>query len=420
MKRVFILCLGFFTFFLTANAVYAETDIAISGQVRIRHETDQKRLVAEDVTQDFTDMRTRVMLEATVKENTHAVVQFQDSRRFGGQTYAGAPASSQLNDGKNVDVHQAYIQIDRLFSVGWGMKAGRFELNLGNQRAFGAVGWSNVGRAWEGAQGWYDNPAARVTGYWLKRLELNDEAGNRDFDVYGVNAVIKNAGVEVFLFYEYDADDRSPFAAGTTYKTRRGSLGTYFNRTYGRMDFTGNGIYQFGTLNNDHNGYSEHDISAFLITMETGYTFPGSGKARIAGGIDYASGDDNPYDEEWNAYDNLYYTGHKFRGYMDYFIASELTGLVDLMLGGRIAPHPGWALNGTMHHFMRTAGYTDYRGVSTKDVGTEVDLGVSTTTVPGVNLAAGSSIFLPTESFAGMENPDTKWWLYVMMTAEFK
>jgi len=64
--------------------------------------------------------------------------------------------------------------------------------------------------------------------------------------------------------------------------------------------------------------------------------------------------------------------------------------------------------------------YTDFRGVSTKDVGSEIDLGVSTSNVSGVTLAAGSSFFLPTESFTGMENPDAKWWLYVMMTANFK
>jgi len=402
----------------TGGHAIGGAEIDISGQVRVRHETVQKEFDDDAAFRDHTDLRTRIKIKAAIAGNTQVVIQFQDSRRFGAMTAFDAPASGELNDGKNVDVHQAYLQVDKLWVNGPGIKAGRFEFNTGNQRVFGAVGWHNVGRVWEGFQGWYDNAKLKLVGFWLKRLELNDSDGNRDFDVMGVNATVKEIGLEATAFHEYDADNA--FRIAGMNNLDRTNLGLYLKRKHQQLDFELNGIYQFGAqATGSGTTATEIDIAAFLVAFEAGYSIPGSGKARVAARIDYTTGDDDPNDDKFKTYQNSYYTGHKFRGYMDYFVPSNTPGLVDFVLRGKASPAPGWLIKGDLHYFTTAADYTDFNDQNTKDVGVELDVIISTKRVAGVGIAGGAAVFLPTESFAGLKNPNPGFWLFSMMTADF-
>jgi len=140
----------------------------------------------------------------------------------------------------------------------------------------------------------------------------------------------------------------------------------------------------------------------------------------VAVAVDYASGDDNIADGKAKHYDNLYYTGHKFRGYMDYFVESSMYGLADLMVHGSLSPLEGWTVRGDLHYFTRATEYVDYRGEETKDLGVELDLTVTTSRVAGVSLTGGGSVFLPSESFAQTEDPEPGLWGYVMATVDFE
>jgi hypothetical protein len=284
------------------------------------------------------------------------------------------------------------------------------------------VGWHNDGRAWEGWQCSYDNPQIKITGYWLKRLERADQRNNQDVDIFGAYATIKHHGLDIFTFYERDGDHVVYHESGSPdwmYKQDRANIGIYHKRRGEQFDLEINSVYQFGTKRVTVGSIiMEQDIAAFLITIEAGYNIPGSAKARVAAGIDYASGDDDLSDDKFKAYNNLYYTGHKFRGYMDYFLGSNAGGLIDLMLRGKLSPSPGWLLRGDLHYFQTAAEYMS-AGEKTKDVGTELDLSVSTKKVSGVGLAAGTSVFLPAEAYAAMEDPEMGFWFYTMATVNF-
>ncbi|HWR83191.1 MAG TPA: alginate export family protein [Candidatus Deferrimicrobium sp.] len=405
----------------------ADVQISLGGQVRLRQQFDHRGFDTAAVWNQFGEMRSRVNVHAVVDGNTHAVVEFQDSRIAGDYTQFGSSASGDVNDGKNVDLHQAYLEIDTLFGTGWGGKAGRFEINQGNERVFGAVGWNNVGRSWEGTQLWFDHERIRLTGFWLKRLELLDSDYNRDFDIFGLYGnikALKDAKFDLFAFYEHDADTNG-YAKGLN-KLDRFNIGTYYQRTYQQFDFELNGVFQFGTLPRDTlPDTGEVDISAFMLAFEAGYTFPGTANARIAAGIDYASGDDSLGDDKYKAYDNLYYTGHKFRGYMDYFTASNVEGLMDIMLRGKIEPAPGWKLEADAHYFSTAQDYiSPVDTTKTKDVGIEVDFVATTTRVSGVKLEAGAAVFLPQEAWAAFKysvakDPDPGYWVWAMATANF-
>ncbi len=414
------------------SSAEAESKVSVNGEVRLRTQLDDKSFDSTAAKNAFGELRTRVGIKALVNDNAHAFVQIQDSRIIGGRNQFGKAPSGTLEDSKNIDIHQAYLQIDNLFGKGWGAKAGRFEFNRGNQRIFGAVGWHNVGRAWEGYTLWYSQEKFTFTAFHLKALELQDPGYNRDFDIYGgyINIkALKRGKLDLFAFIEHDADTNG-YATGIN-KLDRTNVGMYYQRRAGRFDMELNTVYQFGKQPSGTPEWaddtllvdtvtSEVDIAAFLFTFELGYNFPGPRHARLAAAIDYSSGDDGSDTTKYKAYNNLYYTGHKFRGYMDYFLGSGRAGLQDIILRGKFDPVAGWTVKGDLHFFSTAQNYISPIDSSlTKDVGIEFDAVVTTTRIAGVNFAAGTSFFIPKESFAGMTDPKNGFWVWSMATVRF-
>ena len=167
MKKVLLTVLLVVLF---AFGAYAETEVNFDGQVRVRGELDRKSFDPnQEHFQAQTFMRTRFGVSAVVDGNAEAYVQFQDSRVLGSSGQSGS-----LGTFENIDLHQAFLKVNRVFVDGLGFKAGRFEVNFGNQRVFGAVGWHNVGRSWEGFMGWYKGEKYTLNFFDLKKFEMND------------------------------------------------------------------------------------------------------------------------------------------------------------------------------------------------------------------------------------------------------
>ncbi len=412
----------------------AETKVDVTGQVRYRSEFDRRNFNSNMYKlEKFSFLRTRINVAAEVAENAHAFVQFQDSRLIGGMTAGGANQSATLADGKNVDVHQAYLKLDNLFGEGWGAQAGRFVVNFGNQRVFGEVGWDNVGRSWEGVTSWYDNPSVKIATWALKAIEMKSLTGNRDFDVYGYSVDLKKSKASFFGMLERNAK-RDNIGNRTM---NRFNFGGHVKHTKNQIDFEANGVYQLGTISTAFagastksivgsavalaptNGETVLDIKAFLFTGELGYNFPGSKKARIALAVDIASGDDDATDTDYKTYNNLYYTGHKFRGYMDYFLKSNSGGLMDLIFRSKFSPTNGWIVKSDVHYFKTLQDYIDFNAVATTDVGIEIDITVITTRVKGAKIVNGLSVFLPKDSFAKALDSDPGIWGYSQVIVGF-
>lgn len=384
----------------------SETEINISGQVRVRHETENKEFEWQTRRIDFSLLRTRVMLDAVIDGNTHAVVQFQDSRVFG-----SIPSAYYAQSTENVIVHQAFVQIDRLWADGFGLKAGRFEYNLGNERLFGAHNWDNVGRVWDGFQGWYDNTNVRLTALWLKLMLYNKFPPSYDFDIIGLNVTIKQLALDLSVFCERQNREY----IGRNYADQQ-NFNVYFGHVHGNWDCEANGTLQIGSRRGTfHRQLNEYDVLTGQFNMELGHYLSHEAESRVAIGADVALGGIDTVNLEWNAYYDLYYSGHRFRGYMDYFLNSGNRGLTDIFIEGKRKVVKDWLASAILHYFLYTAKYAD----SGRKLGTELDLSVSTTSVAGVELKAGASVFFPTETFANRENPDPGWWTYMMATTNF-
>ncbi|MBD3299349.1 MAG: hypothetical protein GF341_11880 [candidate division Zixibacteria bacterium] len=402
---------------LMTDPTYAESPVTITGEVRGRFEADKKRFAEDAHTQTFTLLRTRVGVLGQVNENVSGFVQFQDSRMLGGGvTFTEDGQSGSLVNKANVDVHQAFVQLDELWAGGPGLKAGRFELNLGNQRVFGAVGWHNIGRSWEGVQSFLNRETFRADAFWLKRTELNDETANNDYDILGGNLVFRRMDAEVFAIYEHEYYTA---LSGPPFLLERMNLGFFIDRQFQRVRIVSNGVVQFGEYNTYYiNAAVLRDILAYLLTAEVEIKLDARVKPKLSAGFDYASGDDTPSDNDRSTYNNLYYTGHKFRGHMDYFITSRPEGLLDLIARGSISPAPGWRLGLDAHYFRSAADYLTEAGEDTNAIGAEFDLHASTTRVAGANIAGGASVFFPSEDFAGADN-EPGLWGYLMVTVQF-
>lgn len=419
MKKTLTVTIALFVMLALCFSAYAETDVTVNGQVRLRGEFDRRSFDSNnDHYQSMKYLRSRIGFKVNKDDNAYAFVQFQDSRVLG-----AAGQSATLNDNETVDLHQAYLKY-KLWSEGersFGVMGGRFEFNWGNQRLLGAVGWDNVGRSWEGGLMWYKTEQFKVMAANLIALERNWPTYNRDFNAYALGVDFNEFNLSLLALYENDADTNGYSDNLDIQALKRMTLMAYYTRVMDQIDLEFNFALQTGNMPAAFD--VEYDISAMMFTGEVGYTFEGEREARVALGIDYTSGDDDFTDLDWKVFNNLYWTGHKFNGYMDYFTFGGPNGLVDLMLRGKYEFTEGWFFAGDLHLFSAAEDYISLVSgtpTATTDVGTEFDMSVNTTRVNGVDLKFGLSIFSAKDDFAGFSiDKQSGTWAYCQSMINF-
>jgi hypothetical protein len=250
----------------------------------------------------------------------------------------------------------------------------------------------------------WQNPAFQLDFFRTKIVErLLTDPSNSDHDLYGIY-LQHQAMWDAFLLYDYDGRETiTPDEKDLS----RFTLGAYSAREFaGSFDYIANVAWQGGSAGN-------FDLSAYLLALELGWNAGGEHDWRAALGIDLASGDD-PGDEDFQAYNNLYYTGHKFRGFMDQFLPSNPEGLLDLYLRGSFQPVPDWLAGADLHLFQFAqdpSTVNDERGV-----GSELDIFARVATMRNFSTEIGGSAFFPNEDTFGAD-ADTELWGYLQFTA---
>jgi hypothetical protein len=379
--------------------------VSIDGQVRLRSVYDLREISRFRHHQIYHDLRTRLGVRVDPSDWTFVYLQFQNSRRL------GEPSSGDLTDSAVVDMHQAYFDIRHLLLPEIRLQGGRFEMVYGNQRVFGSDNWGNVGRVWDGARLSYVGKFLRADLFRLKLKELNATDKNRDFDITGVYSTIRAISLDLFWFYELNAES----AFNGSDKLHRHNIGWFYK--YQPSDSTRylilQGNYQFGKIPvRDYFYNGIQDISAYMLNGEGGMSFYGRLPWRVKVGVDYTSGD-NLYDEDeedtYSAYTDAYYSYHRFHGYMDLFAYSpwsqfggrlaytSIHGLLDIYTGVQMFPMERWLTELDLHYF-RAADYFAVHPAKpdlTKKLGPEVDLTTEYETNRGAVFTGGFSIFFP-------------------------
>jgi hypothetical protein len=360
--------------------------IEVNGDIRYRTFMDNRDFDSDTEAYNWSEMRSRVNLSASSGDNLNFFMQMQDSRTIGAE-------SSVIADNGMYSMHQAYFTYSPCEVSSF--MAGKFALGLHNERLVGKVGWSNVGRTFEGFVYNRDFGMFDLTFLGTQLDEVVTTEGlNNDTKLMGFNFALPQ--FDFFTYWAYDELEASDFSLMT--------LGMYRKHAFGAMDYEFMGAYQMGSY------VADVDVAAMMIFGEFGYTL--ANNARVAFLMDYTSGDDATDATEFGGFNNLFYTGHKFRGAMDYFVGDNDEGLMDMAFKFNYPVNDAWGLSAAAHMFTLVEVAEDAEDA----LGNELDF-AATYTDGAFKWTNGLSMFMTGDAF--VDEADNSMWFYSQFTAGF-
>jgi len=396
MKKILFL----FSSLLLTSSIFAQSGLDVSAQIRARHQMSNKDFNSDVPANNFTELRTRLNLKFSPVENITGLVQLQDSRVFGTE-------ANTLSSIDNIDLHQAYFTVSKLFNLPLNLKLGRMELSYGPQRLVGAVGWHNVGRSFDGGVVQLKTKKVDVDFFSAQTNESGNVGDTNDVTVagaYGNLKMAKNHQIQPFIIGELET--------GTDFG--RYTLGVYVKGSIGNLSHEIEGAYQLGSVNENI------DIAAYMFALNIMYKFDTPIQPVIGGGIDYLSGDDDFTDNDFKMFNTLYATNHKYYGFMDFFPGNTYgLGLMDLHVKGTISPAKKFKAMLAFHMFNSVE---DFKYIpadspnekSSTSFGSEVDLTLIYTYNKAVKFQGGFSFFSPGDIFKQVRGEDGSTWAYLM------
>ncbi len=246
-----------------ASSQVSNVPIKFSGQIRVRSETDGRDFSNDSDLNTYTLLRSRFGAEIQPREDVKVFLQIQDSRAFGQEP-------GTLANTANLDIHQAFFVISDLWNKPISLKIGRQEMIYGSQRLIGAVGFSNVGRSFDGVK-WTFGRTNQVDVFGMTIDESTNpglRAGqeNRDHRFFGVYYKRHSNPVYTFDLYGlFESDLRKTSADDNLLE--RATLGAYNKgKLSSEVDFETELAVQLGRRRGE-------DVRAFMLAGSVGYTF---------------------------------------------------------------------------------------------------------------------------------------------------
>ena len=148
-------------------------------------------------------------------------------------------------------------------------------------------------------------------------------------------------------------------------------------------------------------------------------------KVALGVGLDFVSGD-NPDDDNYQAFNTLYATNHKFYGLMDYYLNIPLDtkggGLQDYFLHLKLKAGKKTAINFVYHQFLLANDvYTSEtpKTLLEKNLGGELDTYLGHKIASYATLNLGLSWYFPnatTEEIKGGSKDETNTWGWLMLS----
>ncbi len=294
--------------------------LSIGGDLRGRWEgVTYKRYGAEDPHQDSFFLH-RYHLYTDVKYRNAARFFFQGASAFA-EDVDGTPIPLQSD--RN-DIQQMFIDLRVLGeNVPLTFRVGRQEMLYGKQRLISPLGWANVQRSWDGAKLFWEGEDWNIDVWYVKPVEKRErDVDNVDWDqdFYGLYTTYKGIdrhGIDAyFLALRNDGDVRN----ANLYANDTGDLSVYTlgSRFFGSTP-VGAHVWDYDTeLSGQWGSMAGDTIHAWAWAIESGYTFkdwPWS--PRVGAGFDWATGDNNPFDQSHDTFNQLFPLGHAYLGWLD-------------------------------------------------------------------------------------------------------
>ncbi|MBM4170917.1 MAG: hypothetical protein FJ214_03495 [Ignavibacteria bacterium] len=400
MKKNFLLILTILT--ITTALSFAQETFKLSAQVRPRFEFDKKGFNNNFKAKTYTSLRTRLGVSFMPLKDVSGFIQVQDSRVFG-------EVANTLSNFKNVDLHQAYFKIENLFALPIDLKIGRMELAYGPERLIGAVNWSNVGRSFEGAVLTINGEKFKADIFDLQEFERFNYGDSLDQQILGIYTdlvLIKAYKIQPFIIWQRGVP---------TDLLNRFTLGFYVKGDLDQLTHETEFAYQLGEITSSG---IKQDVNAYMFAFNANYNFESTAQPSLGVGIDYISGDETPTDKKYKSFNTLYATGHKYFGYMDYFINLPIDtyglGVTDLIGRFSISPVEKLRASAHFHIFLANGNYKLKTGSTSKEFGSELDLLLNYKYNSNVTFEGGFSFFSPGEIFKERRGKDIATWVYLM------
>jgi hypothetical protein len=286
--------------------------LRFGGEYRFRWES--RTGIAGRDGQDDGYALSRLRLDLTFKlgERWKVFVQGQDSQAFAFD--ANPDPTSVEND---LDLRQAYVEYRQTEKTGWAVRAGRQELNYGDQRLVGGLNWGNTARSFDAVKVTYSNARFAVDTFASSVVAIEDGAFDRHLDgqnFYGTHATfykaVPKAELNTYVFWK-----TAPLVLDERAKPGDADTVTFGGRLAGkvsdRAEYAVELMGQLGSFSGDDiRGAAAHGRFSYALTAKP--TTP-----RLRAEYNYASGDATPGDGVRGAFDQLYPTNFDKYGIVD-------------------------------------------------------------------------------------------------------
>jgi len=354
-------------------------DLAVDHRTRFEFMDDPWR-PGESQKQTQLPQRTRVRVGLDAPAGVRFLVEFQDARVFGDR-----PNDFVLLQVDHFDVTQLFVSATAKDLGGRGLRldahVGRLSLDLASRRLLARNEFRNTTNAFDGVHLQLGSDARRwrVRAFYTLPVEL--QTGDVLDDK--VSARRRFGG----LAFE---DLRNPWILLDAYGLFLDDLpGNRTLRTYGlrayrrpapaQIDYEGELAGQFGER---RTASEDHDQSAWMAHAELGYTLAVAWTPRLAFQLDYASGSDDPSDDDSHTFD-VYFGARRFDlNPTGIFGAFRRTNIVSPGVRVGLLPAKTLRLDAKVRYWMldeaRDAfsgnGLTDASGDAGRDLGTDLEL----------------------------------------------
>jgi len=429
-----------------ADMEMGSTKITIGGQLRERIHWYANGIGEEVGNRLLGSFRARLKIKAELSDGVTAVFTPQAVGYWGenkqgillGERTSTEGASGETN---NVNMHEAYMLLSNPFGIdGVVVKLGRQEINLGNQRLIGAVGWSQAGRSFDGILLGYNAGDYGFAGFFYGKL--NDNITRFDAWVMPDN---ENDSDDIDLYIATWQGKFKPFGFSGTYEitdiyanprnnmninTIYARITPVFDTDFAKIKVNLEGAAQTGE---DANGL---DYGGYFFSVGAGATFDSvAWSPDLFIGYDFYSGDDDPNDGDLDAFWSVFPTAHKWLGHADlvwldnrFYLFNGVfpqqgdPGITDLYLKLGVKPMDRVAAHVDFHYFRSDQDVVGPNGETDDNVGWEVDFAVKYKYSKNLCLTFGWDHFEPDDAFlyaSGLESDDPEDHLWFQADLKF-
>jgi alginate export protein len=342
----------------------------------------------------------RLRIDLTVRATRwmRFVLEGQDARIFFNHNVPNAPPFANP-----MDLRLGYLQLGKSDQSPVSLRAGRQDLNFGEQRLLGNFNWINVGRSFDAVRMTLRHNRYRLDAFASSVVIPTNtgfdrpQTGNNLHGLYGgIEKLPLGATIEPYILWRLAP--RQVSESGITGNLDSKTIGLRGTGRISAIDYGTEMVGQLGSLGPDRvRAWAGHWIAGYTISTM-------SWRPRFSAEYNYASGDRDPHDGMQGTFDVLYPSPHDQYGLCDQV---GWRNIHDLRLGWDAKPartlglltnyHNWWLVSARDALYAPTGAAVVRRldGSAGRHVGQEIDVETSYTVTGQIQVAAGLGHIFP-------------------------